>query len=337
MSFFSKSVKVAGALGAYHLARSLTRLQPRILMYHRFSESRQPGYVSAETFRDQLSYIKKFHNPIFLNDLSKSIFHNKIVSPNSIVITVDDGYRDFHDIAFPILRELDVPATLFATTGFVNGDLWLWPDQVTWLLKHAPQSNELICKLGKFTISNTDVALNYELTWRALISYLLSLPDEKKWLSLSTLAESWGLSLPFEAPREYQACSWSQLASMETQGVEIGGHTITHPSLGRVSREQAWNEINGCRQMLDEQLGVKLRPFCYPNGEPSDFSPELKSVVQKSGFSCAVTAFADNVCLRDPFALRRHSSGEDKFQFMKSVSGIETLGHRVRNTVRVPF
>lgn len=335
MAFSSKSVQIAGKLGAYHVARFLTRSEPRILMYHRFSEDRKPGYVSAQTFRDQLSHIKKYYHPIRLNDLPEKFFKNKVVPSNAIIITVDDGYRDFHDIAWPILRELDVPATLFATTGFVNGDLWLWPDQVTWLLKRAPQSTNMVCELNEFRISSREAGQSYEATWSSLISYLLSISDEQKHLSLSCLAERWGVELPSVAPDHFQACSWDQLASMENEGLDVGGHTITHPSLGRVSPEQAWQEIYGCREALDNRLGPKSRPFCYPNGQPNDFTPALKDVVRKSGFSCAVTAFADNVCLRERFALRRHSSGEDAFQFMKSVSGVETLGHKARNTIRV--
>ena len=41
--------------------------------------------------------------------------------PRALSITFDDGYRDNHDIALPILLQLGLPATFFVATGFLDG------------------------------------------------------------------------------------------------------------------------------------------------------------------------------------------------------------------------
>ncbi|MGQ7274713.1 polysaccharide deacetylase family protein [Marinobacter sp. V034] len=318
----------------YQFARYLTRTSPRILMYHRFSKEPRPGFVSEKSFRKQLIYINKYYRPTNLNELSHLLFEGKRVPENTLVITVDDGYRDFHDVAWPLLEEYNIPATLFVTTGFVEGDLWLWPDQVTWLCKNAP-NHDIVFETRGLYVSSEDVHRDYAGVWKRLIGHLLSIPDPEKHNFIRSLASAWKLVLPRQAPVEFQACSWAQLGQMEASGIEIGGHTITHPSLGRVDSVQASHEIVGCRDALDEKLGSRARPFCYPNGEPSDFNPALKAVVEQAGFTCAVTAFADSLEMQDRYALRRHSGSDEPFQFFKSVSGVELMGHRLRKTIRV--
>lgn len=334
MSLVSHCVKLAGTLGGYQFARLLTAGHPRILMYHRFSDQPCGGRVSRDRFREQVAYIRRFYQPMTLSQLVQYVFESGEVPKNTIVITVDDGYRDFHDVAWPVLTEFKVPATLFVTTGFVNGDLWLWPDQVTWLFSCAPEQDTTVA-VGDFSLSTASVHANRRETWQSLVDYLLSIPDEDKHRAIQQLADAWSLPLPRQAPDDYAACSWDQLRQMEAAGIEIGGHTVTHPSLGRVDQVQARQEIQGCLDMLNGQLGTRDRTFCYPNGEPSDFSVELKDVVQSVGFSAAVAAFADSLGLTHRYSLRRHSSSEDRFQFYKSVSGLELLGHRVRQTVKV--
>lgn len=334
MSVFSRCVQLAGRCGGYQAARLLTASHPRILMYHRFSNQPSAGKVSRDRFREQVAYIRRFYQPMTLSQLVQCVFESGDVPKNAIVITVDDGYRDFYDVAWPVLKEFDVPATLFVTTGFVNGDLWLWPDQVTWLFSRAPVLDRTIT-VGDFKLSTPAVHSNRPETWQSLVNYLLSITDAEKHLAIRQLAEAWSLTLPNQAPDDFAACSWDQLRNMEEAGIEIGGHTITHPSLGRVDQVQARHEIQGCLDMLNEQLGSRERTFCYPNGEPSDFSIELKGVVQSVGFSAAVAAFADSLELTHRYSLRRHSSSEDRFQFYKSVSGIELLGHRMRQTIKV--
>jgi peptidoglycan/xylan/chitin deacetylase (PgdA/CDA1 family) len=298
-------------------------------MYHRFSQSPKPGCVSQQRFREQVAYIKKFYQPMTLQALVECLFEKRQVPRNAIVITVDDGYRDFHDVAWPILKELDVPATLFATTGFIDGALWLWPDKITWLMAQLSGPNPGF-RFGDFSMDAGEVNKHPRKAWQRIINHLLSVPDPEKHEFIDALATAWGIQIPVTAPDEYAACSWSELADMQNHGIEIGGHTVTHPTLGQVSRDQALAEIQGCMSMLAERLPQGPSSFCYPNGMPSDFSAELMALVEEAGFHCAVAAFADKAAMNYRYALRRHSGGEGWFQFYKAVSGVEYLGNLLR-------
>ncbi|MEX0729856.1 MAG: polysaccharide deacetylase family protein [Aquisalimonadaceae bacterium] len=329
----SRFIRAIGPLGFYAAARGLTRRHPRILMYHRFSAEPRRGFVSRETLARQLEMIRRHFRPVSLSTLIETLRAGETPAPNTIVVTVDDGYRDFHDVAWPVLREYDVPATLFVTTGFVDDALWLWPDQVAWLLAGTEPLPD--------TLSAGDIHLrrdqfghwNRNTAWQALINHLLALPDAEKHAAVESLAASLDAALPASAPADYAAVTWDQLRAMQAEGLDVGGHTHTHPTLPRVPVENLPAEIDYCRERLDAGLGMRPRPFCYPNGQPSDFSQVVRDRVEQAGFTGAVVAFADGATHNDLYALRRHASAEGEFQYYKALNGVEWLGRRLRRTV----
>jgi len=247
-------------------------------------------------------------------------------------VTIDDGYRDFYQVAWPILKRHKVPATLFAATGFIDRRLWLWPDKVSWLLDNTQSIRTEGIACGPVFLEAGPIdSRRKEQYWHSLIGFFLSVSDEEKHQYIDALADQLGLELPEQAPKAYEACSWDELIEMERDGLEVGGHTVTHPSLGRVTDEQAEEELKGCFDALTQHLGQNNRSFCFPNGTPHDFSARLMGKVEMAGFVNAVVAFHDREGVNHRYALRRHGCGESMFQFHKAVTGLEFLGDRLRS------
>lgn len=336
MSRFSEFVRIAGRLGGYSSARLICKMQPRILMYHRFSQDPKPGYASASVFEAQVKYIKRHYNPMTMAALAQAVFVDGRIPFHAVVLTVDDGYRDFYDIAYPILKRYEVPATFFVTSGFVDDRLWLWPDQVHWLIGTAKTIKREFTIGGVGFVTGPLTAAARMAYLKDLTQYLLSISDRKKHDEISKLARYMGAQLPEYAPEGYQPVSWEQLQELNLAGIEVGGHTVTHPSLGRVSREQAEEEIYGCMDELTKHLGDSPRTFCYPNGMPSDFQDFLPEIVADAGFLAATVAFPDARGASDRYALRRHVGGDGMFQFYKGVSGVELLGKKLRREISMP-
>lgn len=330
MSLKSDLIAVGGKLGLFRLASLIARRHPRILMYHRFALNEQKGFISAACFERQLQYICRYYQPINLTSFQAAKRDGKRLPCNAVILTIDDGYHDFYDIAFPLLKKYKVPATLFVTTGLVNKQLWLWPDKVSWLLDNVGVDR------SEMTIGSINLpsGLVQDWEWQTLIDFLLSVPDVEKHQYIEELARSWGLKLPDEAPSQYTAVSWDNLREMQNEGIEIGGHTFSHPSLGQVDKGQAEIEIGSCLEVLNKNLGMDSRPFCYPNGQPDDYSDFVMDLVFDAGFNCAVVAFADDCKNQKLFSLRRHASSENMQQFYKAVSGLEWLGFFLRNESR---
>lgn len=71
---------------------------------------------------------------------------------------------------------------------------------------------------------------------------------------------------------------------------EVGGHTVTHADLGRVSDPIAVRaEIAGDQARLEDWLGAQVRWFAYPFGTPGHVSATARSVVEEVGMSAAFT------------------------------------------------
>ncbi|HUI63177.1 MAG TPA: polysaccharide deacetylase family protein, partial [Steroidobacteraceae bacterium] len=119
------------------LARALTRRYARILMYHRFSAQGGPRRMSAAVFEEHVRYISRSFTPRRLRDVVHKLMAHQALDSRSVVVTVDDGYRDFLEHAYPILLRYRVPATIYVVTEFADGQIWLWPDAVHWLISTA--------------------------------------------------------------------------------------------------------------------------------------------------------------------------------------------------------
>jgi peptidoglycan/xylan/chitin deacetylase (PgdA/CDA1 family) len=325
----SRLIQSVGALGGYQCARLLTRNQPKILMYHRFSKIKCGHEVTSATFEKQLKKIKRNFNPMTLADLSLHIQRTGRAPANAVVITVDDGYRDFYEVAYPLLKQYKVPATFFVTTGFVNGDVWLWPDQVAWLL-----DNKITGVKTNLAGSDFNLGLPAAELWWPIVGHFLNVSDAMRMEAMQNLALACDVSLPTIVPEKYAAVNWLQLAEMQDNGIEIGGHTVNHPSLGLMDEESARQEILQSYADIVQHLGEHPRTFCYPNGQPSDYSMAIKKMVQDSPYLAAVTAYSDKYNVELDYAWRRFVGCEDDFQFNKSLFGVEHLGNTFRGTTR---
>ncbi len=100
-------------------------LSPRyvvpILMYHRFGYEDSSLFVTPENFSRQIAYIKdKGYNVISLDELADGIKNAKKFKHRTVVITIDDGYRDNFTYAFPILKKYGFQATIFVIASFID-------------------------------------------------------------------------------------------------------------------------------------------------------------------------------------------------------------------------
>jgi peptidoglycan/xylan/chitin deacetylase (PgdA/CDA1 family) len=106
-----------------------------VLMYHHVQDEtiaktkNQGGLtVDPQDFRKQMQYLKdKNYSVISMGDL-KNFFDNGTSLPKkAVLITMDDGYKDNFEQAYPILKEFGYRATIFIPTGLLNN-----PDYLNW-------------------------------------------------------------------------------------------------------------------------------------------------------------------------------------------------------------
>jgi peptidoglycan/xylan/chitin deacetylase (PgdA/CDA1 family) len=307
------------------LCERMTRHCPRILMYHRFSAEPADRKLCAAEFARQMSFLREHaYNVVPVAQLALAM-ERREVPPRTVVVTIDDGYLDFHRHALPVLREFRIPATIFVATDFIDQSIWLWPDVVEFALmtsgresvRHARDGAEQTYALGS--------PAERRRVWSEIGDHLLIMTESQRRAAIAVLCAQLQVQVPTRPPDEYCAMTWQQVRECHEAGVEIGAHTRTHPILTSVAAGEADFEIRGSKSAIEAYLGVPCRSFAYPNGTPIDYNPAVKQMVAAAGFSNATVAFHDGARHQDLYELRRFSIGANFERFRRAVCGAEQL------------
>ena len=89
--------------------------------------------------------------------------------------------------------------------------------------------------------------------------------------------------------------------------VEVGAHTVTHPVLAQLSREEQQKEIRDSKQALEQVVNRPVTSFAYPFGCRSDYTSDTVTAVREAGFQCAASNYPGLIRPRaDRFQLPRY-------------------------------
>ncbi len=312
---YHRAAQLLSRSGFGHVARELKSGEPCILTFHGLRADDDPGlldnslHTAASVFRDVCRHLAGSYRVMHLSQIIRALEKRLPLPDRTLAITFDDGYASNHDIAFPILREFSLPATIFVTTGFVDGSDSLWFHR----LEHA------ISKQGRGAAHFGEIAHR-----------LKALPQEQLADEMDRIERECGADYASlaETPAIFKPLTWQQIRAMHHSGlVEFGGHTHRHLILGRCAEETARREITQSRDRLANELDVTPKIFAYPNGQPGDSSPLTARLLREAGFTSAVTmspAFVSAAC--DRFAIPRYGAPTTLAEAEATVSGtFETL------------
>ena len=328
----TRITNVLARAGGLHFTKWLTRSSPRILMYHRFGPDAEGRRLSVSSFERQACLLKEGFNVVSMATLGDLLRTGQQIPANTVVITVDDGYEDFYRYAFPVLRQYELPATFYVTSGFVDRNLWLWTDVVDYIIRNTKQHRWSVHMGGRERQFDLMRVGNVRLIWIEICQYCLALEDTEKDRFLKEFARQLGVVVPPEPTDDYAATSWNQLIEMSRAGIEVAGHTVTHPRLVKVGASGQQGEIVGCKQRIEEMIDRPVYSFAYPNGEAQDYDNNVKQFVQQAGYTNATVAFP-KTRTEDRFELGRYSIGSDLGEFRKILWGARLLSSRLREAL----
>lgn len=318
-------MRMTGAFAPFRLAM---RDRALILTYHRFSAASALAATPARAFREQLDYLSARYRIVPLSAMARALASGESLTQASVAITIDDGYSDAYEIAFPILRRYNAPATLFVVTDFLDRKTWLWTDKLRFLTSRTDKRNLETTIAGRTLRAQlSDASARLDAADR-VNSLLKALPDESKDEAIDRLSRELSVTLPAAPPAEFAPVTWDQAREMDSSGVEIGSHTITHPILTRVSDDRLATELVESRARLEAALNHGVDLFCYPNG---DYDSKVRDEVARAGYACAVTTEAGfNDKRSDPLSLKRIHTACDLAHFIQATSGFEQVKNRLR-------
>jgi peptidoglycan/xylan/chitin deacetylase (PgdA/CDA1 family) len=253
-------------------------------MYHRVTAEPDAitGEVDARLFDLQMRALREYFSVLPLSEAVSRLQQGSLPA-RAVSITFDDGYADNHDVALPILRRHGLSATFFVANGFLNGGR-MFNDTVIEAIRRASGGTIDIESAGLRGIRVGSIAEKRAAVAQVLRAVKYLDPDQRDRAAaeVASLADS---RLPDDL-----MMNDSEVRALANNGMEIGGHTVSHPILTRIDAERARQEIFANRLALGQITGSEPRLFAYPNGVPGeDYALEHVAIVRETGYRAAVS------------------------------------------------
>lgn len=259
-----------------------------ILIFHRVLAQADPLFPDlpdATRFGAILDWLRAWFNILPLDDAVRRLSAGALPE-RAAVITFDDGYADNHAVALPELQRRGLPATFFIATGFLDGGR-MWNDTVIESIRGCRQAALELDALGLGRMSLTTTQARREAIDRCIahLKYLPTLPRAEA-------ADALAARACVEPPNDLMMTS-EGVRALHRAGMQIGAHTVTHPILARLSRDDARREMHDSRTRLEDIVGARIGLFAYPNGKPGDdYTDEHARMAREIGFDAALSTQA---------------------------------------------
>lgn len=315
----------------YHAA--LGQFVPVFMLHRIANEANQfKGHDKAH-LRWCLDYVRREgFAPLSLPELINCISAGRPLPKKAVVFTIDDGFADNIVDAGAIFSEFDIPLTCFVITGFIDGEIWPWDDQVTYALS-ATTKNTLTFALPDETPFTVDMSLRSTMAEVNRLREVLKKTSQSSlypWLH-QVFYPACEVSVPAAAPTAYQPATWDDIRKFAASGHIAAPHTLTHRILSALTEDEAKAEIAGSWQRLQTQVPQASGVFAYPTGRPADFSMRDMRLAKEAGLTGAVTTVTDYARPgQDIFALSRFSLPSSRFDFMQYIGVMEALKMKLR-------
>jgi peptidoglycan/xylan/chitin deacetylase (PgdA/CDA1 family) len=263
-----------------------------IFMYHAVVHSPLQVFdwcfIDASSFRAHMQYLGSRYELLPLTEATSRLQDGTIDRPTAVV-TLDDGFQNSYDVAFPILRELGIPATIFLVTGLVDTADTFWFSRLHRAVTETDRP-WVRWEGNCFDLSTSQSKARALKVQRTRLKRLAQpqLLDQVCRIALDLGDDP---TRPIEIDSPYRVLNSNAIREMAQSGfIEFGAHTESHAILSRLPPEAARDEIEqsiAATQRLTEQPCVL---FAYPNGLAKDYDARHRALLQSCGVRAAVTA-----------------------------------------------
>lgn len=200
--------------------------------------------------------------------------------------TLDDGYRDNIEHAYPVFKTYGVPFTVYVPSDYPEGKGELWwlaleevierADQIEFVIDGHPDVLPLTTEEEKWAAYN-------RIYW-----WLRSVEEDEQRSFMKDLCRRNNVDI--QALGDQLLMTWDEVRDLaEDPLVTIGAHTVGHYALAKLDADRARLEMARGADRLAEKLGFWPRHLSYPYGDPGSAGPREFRMAEELGFKTAVT------------------------------------------------
>ena len=226
----------------------------------------------------------------FINlDRLHEILTNKIKAEKQILFTLDDGYKDNYEIAYPIFKKHNIPFTIYVTTSFPEKTAILW-----WYILE-----DLIIENSEIVLSDgskyrCETKQNKISSFKEIRKRIISFEQTYFIENLSALFSNYKINWCIKGAE--LAMSWEQIRELSKDPlVTIGGHTKNHFALNKLSQYNITDEIEAGNRLIEDYTGKKIMHFAYPFGSKNEIGRKEMDIVKDLGFKTSTTTRYGNI------------------------------------------
>ncbi len=277
-------------------------------------------HIPADRFEEHLKILTRDWRPITLRELVEAVEAGRSLPARSVILTFDDGYRNFLTVALPLLRKFAVPATLFVVTGSHER---LWQDEIELAVEQTTAKGVF---WNGFDLSLCSVDEKRRALMRIVPAFERLGPGRHR--AIRDVLQQLVRSGAYDGDDDRDLLSWEELTAVRNAGIELGSHSDHHGPLTERLLEEVENALLASRQELERRFGPSRYPLSYPYGA---WSPLIGAAARAAGFCCGlITRPGLNATNADLFGLKRFLMGadDDALRLRASLSGLRALWQR---------
>jgi peptidoglycan/xylan/chitin deacetylase (PgdA/CDA1 family) len=279
--------------------RSSRRLA--VLAYH--------GIDRPERFEAHVRYLRRTCRPVTLAEVLDAIDGRGVLPKRAVLITFDDGDRTVLDVALPLLQGMGMPAAAFVVAGLLDTDEPFWWEEVEQLVRAGAMVP------GWERIGPAEA-----------VRALKRVGDDRRVRAVEELrSQRPGIGASRGHLRR------EDLPVLESGGIAVGNHSLSHPCLGRCSDGRIRQEVEGAHRVISSALGRLPRAFAYPDGQwDARAGAVLRGLDYRAAF--LFDHRPSRVPVPDPLRISRLrvNAGTSMDRFRTILSGLHPTIHRLR-------
>jgi len=269
-----------------------------IFMLHRVAPFEKDKLFPNENMKISPEFLEKFiivlknkgYSFISLDELYEILQKQKKVK-KCIVFTLDDGYKDNYEIAYPIFKSYNVPFTIYLTTSFPNKNALLW-----WYgLEKLIIENEKIIIRDK--VFNCKTYEEKNKTFLEIREIILKLNQKNLENELNELFKNYNIN--WYEFNDKLCINWDEVKEISKDKLcTIGGHTVNHYAFNQLSDKEIIDEIVLANKEIEEYIGEEIEHFAYPFGSSNEVEKREFEIVKKLNFKTVTTTRRGNIYLK---------------------------------------
>jgi peptidoglycan/xylan/chitin deacetylase (PgdA/CDA1 family) len=306
-----RAFQLAEHLGMLNLLHRLDDGQRLyVLNYHRVDDPAHrpwldPSLISASPVQleAQFRLLAEKYTPVSAEEVLAALEGVRRLPKRAVLVSVDDGYRDFKETIFPAAQRYGIRPVLFVPTAYVGEGMFWW-DRLYAAVMGWP--GDQISGLGQVSDLPLRTAAERQCALNILRGRLKQLPFVDALHFVDELSAGSRLKRPEQA--EPDTLDWDELRALSQAGATIAAHTHTHPLLSRIPFEQACAEIRTSQALIQQEISPArtraLPVFAIPDGKPEFFTPALLEFLRAEGYRFVVTTIEGSARLTSSLALR---------------------------------